>query len=274
MASPTRFRVGIVGSGPAGAALGAALARAGHHVVATPAGSDDSVARAHPWSPTIAITGDPASVVVGDADLVLLAGPGSQLPDLIEGLAVAGAFRPGQIVVHTTPEHGIGVLEPAGADVLPLALHPCTVFTGGPEDLDRLTGAVVAVTTLRTLRPLGEALCLELGGEPVWVEEEDRPTYAAALAAVRDGLSRVLTAAAHVLADCGIPETGRALGQLANAIVEQTLRTGSVATASRQAAAGGTAGATDRARQPGDRAPADAPRERTGHDPADPEEQS
>ncbi len=274
MASPTRFRVGVVGTGPAGAVLGAALARAGHHVIVASAVSDDSVAGVHPWLPTITITGDPASVVAGDADLVLLAVPGSQLPDLIEGLGVAGAFRPGQIVVHTTPEHGIGVLEPAGADVLPLALHPCLAFTEGPEDLDRLTGAVVAVTTLRMLRPLGEALCLELGSEPVWVEEEDRPTYAAAVAAVRDGLSRVLPAAAHVLADCGIPETGRALGPLANAIVEQALRTGNVATTSRQAAAGGTAGTIDRARQPGDRAPTDARPERTGNDPADPEEQS
>ena len=46
------------------------------------------------------------------ADLALLAVPDDVLPGLVRGLAAAGSFRPGQIVVHTSGSHGITVLAP------------------------------------------------------------------------------------------------------------------------------------------------------------------
>lgn len=236
MSTPTahsRLRIGVVGAGRAGTVLGAALTRAGHRVVAVSAVSDISRARAQVLLPGVGFV--PDEQVPADADLVLLAVPEDQLAGVVAGLAAAGAWQPGQILVHTSPGHGIGILEPAmsgvgpGPDVLPLALHPCVALTGGPADLDRLTGAVFAVTTLRSLRPLGEALVLEMGGEPVWVEEEDRPAYAAALAAVRDQLGAVLGAAGQMLADCGIPDPRRALAGLVTALAEDPPWTGSVA---------------------------------------------
>ncbi len=225
MSAPTeptaRLRVGIVGSGRTGSVLGAALARAGHQLVAVSAVSDASLERAQRLLPGVPVRADVE--VVAAADLVLLAVPDEALPGLIGGLAAAQAFHPGQVVVHASARHGIGVLEPAAvADVLPVALHPAVALSGHIGDVDRLSGAVFAVTTLRALRPLGEALVIEMGGEPVWVEEEDRIGYAAALAAVREGVSGVLTAAARVLADCGIPDPRRALEPLVQATIDTT----------------------------------------------------
>ncbi len=231
MSTPTgptaRLRIGIVGAGRAGAVLGAALARAGHQPVAVSAVSDASRARAELLLPGVPVRED--LDVVAEADLVLLAVPDDALPGLVQGLATAGAFHPGQVLVHTSAGHGIGVLEPAAAhDVLPVALHPAVALSGTPSDAERLAAAVFAVTTLKSLRPLGEALVLEMGGEPVWVEEEDRPAYAAALGAVRDGLEGVLGAAGRVLADCGIPDPSRALGPLVLTALENAFRSGSV----------------------------------------------
>jgi len=220
---PPRLRVGLVGAGRAGAVLGAALIRAGHQLVGATAVSDASRARVETLLPGVPVA--PAPDVVAEADLALLAVPDDALPDLVTGLAAAGAFHPGQLVVHTAPGLGIGVLEPAGADVLPLAIHPACALGGRLADLDRLAGTVVAVTTLRSLRPVGEALVLELGGEPVWIEEEDRPAYAAALAAVREGLTGVVTAAAEVLGDCGVPDPVAALGPLVHSAYAEVPRT-------------------------------------------------
>lgn len=223
-----RLRVGVVGAGRAGAVLGAALARAGHVPVAVTAVSDASRGRAEALLPGVPIR-EPLDVV-SDADLVLLAVPDDVLPGLVVGLAAAGAFHPGQILVHTSARFGIGVLEPAAAhDVLPVALHPAVALSGRVTDAVRLSAALFAVTTLRSLRPLGEALVLEMGGEPVWIEEEDRPAYAAALGAIRDGLEGVLGAAGRVLADCGIPLPGRALAPLVLTTLEDTVMSGSVA---------------------------------------------
>ena len=223
-----RLRVGIVGAGRAGAVLGAALARAGHIPVAVTAVSDASRERAQALLPGVPVR--EGLDVVAEADLVLLSVPDDVLPGLVVGLATAGAFHPGQVLVHTSARYGIGVLEPAASqDVLPVALHPAVALSGQPADGDRLSAAVFAVTTLKSLRPLGEALVLEMGGEPVWVEEEDRLAYAAALGAVRDGLEGVLGAAARVLADCGIPTPSRVLAPLVLTALEDAFRAGSVA---------------------------------------------
>jgi len=223
-----RLRVGLVGAGRAGVVLGAALERVGHRVVAVSAVSDLSRERVAMSLPRSEI-GD-AVDVVKDVDLVLVAVPDDELPDLVSGLAATGSLHPGQILVHTSPGVGISVLEPAvSADVLPLAIHPAVTLGGRPADVDRLRGAVFAVTTLRSLRPLGEALVIEMGGEPVWIEEEDRPAYAAALAAVREGVLGVLGAAGRVLSDCGIPNPALVLAPLVSATAEEAWSGSSVA---------------------------------------------
>src|SRR5947209_20478464 len=81
---PARLAVGIVGAGRAGTALGAALARAGHEVVAASAVSDASLRRARANFPGAVIT-EP-SEVIRRAGLALLTVPDDALPRLVAGL--------------------------------------------------------------------------------------------------------------------------------------------------------------------------------------------
>src|SRR4051812_28350030 len=108
---PARLAVGVVSAGRVGAVLGAALAAAGHHVVATSGVSRASLRRAAELLPDVPLL--PPDEVVSGADLVLLAVPDDVLPGLVRGLAAAGCFRPGQIVVHTAGSRGVDVLQPA-----------------------------------------------------------------------------------------------------------------------------------------------------------------
>src|SRR5581483_12018242 len=177
---PARLRVGIVSAGRVGAALGAALARAGHDVVAASAVSTASVRRATQMLPGTPLL--PPDEVVAAADFVLLAVPDDALRSLVAGLATTDAWRPGQLVAHTSGSHGIDVLDPAAArGVVALALHPVMTFAGRGEDVDRLSGASWGVTATDEMRPVAEARVLEMGGEPVWVPESARALYHAAL---------------------------------------------------------------------------------------------
>ena len=184
--APARLRVGVIGAGRVGAVLGAALAAAGHDVVAAAglsAASAERAARLLPGVPLI-----PADEVVAASDLVLLAVPDDTLPGLVAGLAETGAWRRGQLVFHTSGAHGLAVLAPAErAGVLGLALHPAMTFTGAEDDVARLVAAPFGVTSRPEHRVVAEALVLEMGGEPFWVEEEDRRLYHAAL---ENGLRR------------------------------------------------------------------------------------
>src|SRR5256884_6701688 len=92
---PARLAVGIVGAGRAGTALGAALARAGHQVVAASAVSDASLRRAHANFPGAAIT-EP-SQVLRRADLAMLTVPDDALPGLVAGLAATAAPLQGRL---------------------------------------------------------------------------------------------------------------------------------------------------------------------------------
>ena len=222
---PPRFTVGVVGAGRVGAVLGAALHHAGHQVTAVAAVSEESRARAAELLPGVPVRDVPH--VVTSVDLVLLAVPDDTLPSLVSGLARVGAFRSGQVVVHTSGRFGVGVLEPAAfVGSLPVALHPAMSFTGTAIDLDRLSDACFAVTTLKELEPLGEALVLEMGGEPVLVEEEDRPLYHAALALGANHLTTLVAQATRLLEDAGVDEPGRVLGPLLGAALDNALRAG------------------------------------------------
>jgi predicted short-subunit dehydrogenase-like oxidoreductase (DUF2520 family) len=222
---PARLAVGVIGAGRAGIALGAALARAGHAVVAASAVSDASVRRAHATFPGAVIT-EPAQVL-GLADLALLTVPDDVLPGLIAGLAATGAPLEGRMLAHTSGRHGLAVLEPAvRLGGLPLALHPVMTFAGRSDDADRLRGTCFGVTAPDMLRPAAEALVIEMGGEPVFIAEKDRSLYHAALAGAANHLITLVTQAEDLLRAAGVANPARLLGPLLSASLDNALRFG------------------------------------------------
>ncbi|HNV40051.1 MAG TPA: DUF2520 domain-containing protein [Ornithinibacter sp.] len=228
MEHPARLTVGVVGAGRVGSVLGAALARAGHRVTGTYAVSEASRARAAELLPGVPVK-DVAAVVAG-AELVLLAVPDDALGHLVAGLAATGVWQAGQIVVHTSGRHGVGILDPARAQhVLPLALHPAMTFTGTAMDLDRLVDCAFGVTADDALRPMAEALVLEMGGEPVWIAETDRTAYHLALAHGANHLVTLTSEAMQILASAGVEDPQRVLGPLMRAALDNALRLGDAA---------------------------------------------
>src|SRR5690349_4541622 len=224
---PARLAVGIVSAGRVGAVVGAALAAAGHHVVAASGVSRASTTRAAALLPGVPLVAPDEAAAT--ADLVLLAVPDDVLPGLVRGLAAAGSFRPGQIVVHTAGSRGVAVLDPAAEHgVLPLALHPVMTFTGRAEDVTRLAGASVAVTAAgeEAAWNVGEALVVEMGAEPVRVPEAVRPLYHAALAHGANHLITLVRDCVDVLERAGVHPAERLVAPLLSAALDNALRHG------------------------------------------------
>jgi predicted short-subunit dehydrogenase-like oxidoreductase (DUF2520 family) len=223
-AHPAMLRVGVVGAGRVGSVLAAALRRAGHEIVAVSAVSDTSVRRAQRNLPGVAIRTPPE--VVAAADLVLLTVPDG----LVTGLAATGAALAGRLVAHASGRHGLAVLDPAvRAGALPLALHPVMTFTGRPDDLDRMAGISFGVTAPDSLRLAAEALVVEMGGEPVFIAEERRDLYHAALASAANHLVTLVVQAADQLRDAGVEQPARMLGPLLQAALDNALDLGDAA---------------------------------------------
>jgi predicted short-subunit dehydrogenase-like oxidoreductase (DUF2520 family) len=225
---PARLAVGVIGAGRVGAVLGAALERAGHSIAGMAAVSRESRRRAEALVPDAPVL--PPDEVAAAASLLVLAVPDDVLADLVNGLAASGAVRAGTMVAHTSGAHGIGVLDPlTRVGALPMALHPVMTFTGSEVDLQRLAGACFGVTSPDPLRLAAEALVIEMGAEPVWIEESARPLYHAALAVGANHLVTLVAQSADMLRQAGVEAPSRMLGPLLGAALDNALRRGDLA---------------------------------------------
>jgi predicted short-subunit dehydrogenase-like oxidoreductase (DUF2520 family) len=222
---PARLAVGVLGAGRVGSVLGAALTLAGHRVVAASGVSDASRRRAADRLGVDELSRP--EDVIRRSELVLLTVPDDVLPGLVSGLAATGADLRGKLLVHASGAYGLSVLEPAAeAGALPLALHPVMTFTGREDDLTKITGCSFGVTAPLLLRPVAEALVIEMGGEPVWIADQDRALYHAALAGAANHMVTLIAESQELLKKIGVEHPGRMLGPLLSAALDNVLRLG------------------------------------------------
>ena len=221
-AKPGRLGVGIIGAGHVGPILGAALAGAGHAIVGISAISQASRDRAEAILPLVPILTVPE--VVERSELVIIAVPDAQLESLVQGLAVTNTWQPGQLVLHTSARFGTAVLAPAqAAGAIPLAIHPAMAFTGTSLDLARLADSYFAVTAPGPVLPIGQALAVEMGGEPLIVAEADRASYAEAIEIATAFSTSIVEQATRLLAGIGMEQPGAVLGPLLRSAMENAL---------------------------------------------------
>ena len=222
---PGRLGVGIISAGRVGAVLGSALRSVDHRVIGVHAVSEASRERAEMLLPGVPLLG--VEEIVRRCELVLLAVPDDALAELVGGLAELGAWQTGQLVVHTSGRYGAGVLAPVKrAGAIPIAVHPAMTFSGWSTDLPRLVGCPMAVTAPAAFLPVGQALAVELGGEPFVLDEQARPAYHAALAHGANHLVTIVGQAVRVLGAAGVDDGAAALRPLLTAALDRALHEG------------------------------------------------
>ena len=221
--SSGRLGIGIIGAGRVGPVLGAALAGAGHAIVGIASVSEGNRDRARAMLPDVAILEIP--LLLERSELVILAIPEAQIESLVAGLAATGSWQPGQLVLHTAPGVGYTVLASAvAAGVIPLAIHPAMVFTGTSLDLVRMRESYFAVTAPTPVLPIGQALVVEMGGEPIIIAEHDRAAYADAVSTAASFSASIVRQSTGMLAELGIESPANVLGPLLRSSVETALQ--------------------------------------------------
>jgi predicted short-subunit dehydrogenase-like oxidoreductase (DUF2520 family) len=228
----THFRVGVIGAGRVGAVLAAALRAAGHEIVAVAGESDASRRRAAELLPDVPV--DKPTTVARAADLLILTVPDDMLANVANMLSASGAIRPGQVVLHTSGRHGLEVLADAeGVGARVVAMHPAMTFTGTAVDLPRLHGCVFGITAGPAERAVADQLVADLGGAPMWVPEERRALYHAALAHGANHLVTLVAQAREMLAavatDDPTYDPADTLRPLLTAALDNALRDGDAA---------------------------------------------
>ncbi len=168
-----------------------------------------------------------APVGLAQADLVILALPDQLLTNAIEQITAADAWRTGQLVAHTSGQHGYTLLAPAVAcGVIPLAIHPAMSFADEPQDAVRIRESYFAISAPEIALPIAEALVIEMGAEPLVIAEKDRATYFEAWSVANDFSSLVVNQAIGILQQIGIRDPRGVIGPVVRASVEKALDDG------------------------------------------------
>jgi predicted short-subunit dehydrogenase-like oxidoreductase (DUF2520 family) len=217
--------VGVVGAGRVGTALGVALSRAGYEVVGISARSAASRERAVRMLPDVSVV-EPAAVA-RRSDILLLSVIDDAIGPICADLAAGGHFRAGQNVLHVSGAHGLKVLAPAtDAGAVPFAIHPAMTFPGLDSDVDNLVGLAYAITSRPAERPDAEQFVRDVGGLPVWIADDDRTLYHAALVLGANNLITLVAASMEALAATGIENPAFVIAPLLRACLENALRVG------------------------------------------------
>lgn len=219
-------RIGVVGAGRVGAVIAAGFRAAGHEVVAVSGESEATRERIASLLPGVPVC-KPTDVARA-ADLLFLTVPDDMLENVVVSMVGAGVIREGQYVVHTSGRHGLAVLKAAtevGAH--PIALHPAMTFTGTTLDLPRLKGCVFGVTAEGVSRVEVQSLVDDLGGIAMFVAEDKRTLYHAALAHGANHLVTLVNQAMDLLVEAGAESPAAVLRPLLEAALDNALTKGS-----------------------------------------------
>lgn len=212
---PARLVSGLIGTGRVGVVMARALGDAGHTVGmaahwAPGAGDADYFDEMLPDVPL-----ESPEKVASCVDLLLIACPDEQVDSLVHRLSSARAFRAGQIVLHTGFSTGTSLLPQAAiSGILPLRFCALAELLGTPADVSWFRGSPVLVAGPDELRPVGEALVIEMGAEPSWVSHAELGRVRAALAHVEAALDVALAGAREILDTTDIEETPQILAAL------------------------------------------------------------
>ncbi len=203
-----RPRVGVIGAGRVGLALGVAIDRAGWPVVAV---SSRDPGRGARFRALVA-----GAVSVADArdltalvDVVLVTVP----DDVIGPLAASLRLRDGQGLVHTSGALSASVLRPSGARgtagdpaTTVASLHPLLPFADLERALGALPGATIAIEGDEPLVTLLAELVHDLGARALVVSAEGKAAYHAAAVLAAGGFVALLDSIAELARGAGLDE--------------------------------------------------------------------
>jgi predicted short-subunit dehydrogenase-like oxidoreductase (DUF2520 family) len=214
-----RMGIGVIGSLPQGAVIASGLAGAGHAVIAR-APVDDGVEEQFSAMLDGVPVLDPLTVV-RRSELVILAEDGDALTDLITTLSAEGAFVSGQLVCHLGVHHGLGVLNPAtAAGAIGLRLLPLIAFTGTSVDVGRMREGWCVVSAPTPVLPIAQALAIELGMEPLVLDDAKQEDLHHAVEAATTAATDVVSAAMAAFTRAGFGGMEHALAKLLTTSVE------------------------------------------------------
>ncbi|MGE5373127.1 MAG: Rossmann-like and DUF2520 domain-containing protein [Solirubrobacterales bacterium] len=202
-------RLGLIGAGVVGTAIGLILAAKGHEIT--------GVFDVNPESTSFLSerTGAPVfsspEAVARSCEILFITTHDSAIEKVAGQIAATDGFTAGQIVAHMSGALTSDVLSAArNAGCFVVSIHPMQSFANAERAIANLPGSVFSIEGDAETRETAAELVTDLGGEYFYIAKEAKPLYHAGACVVSNYLVTLIDVGLQILESCGIPR-GKAL---------------------------------------------------------------
>ncbi|MHB1127647.1 MAG: Rossmann-like and DUF2520 domain-containing protein [Bacillota bacterium] len=197
------MKIGIIGAGSVGSGVGFLLQEKGHEIIGV---ASRTIASRDKAAKLLGAPGMHAAQVARAAEVVLITTNDGAIGEVARELAKAGAFSPGQTVMHMSGSLTSLVLGPAarsGAKVL--SVHPLQSCANVERAIANLPGSIFSIEGDREAYPVAEQIVKDLGGEFFYINKEAKPLYHAAACVASNYLVSLLDLSRQLMLAAGMP---------------------------------------------------------------------
>ncbi len=205
-------RIGIIGAGVVGTAIGVVLNDKGYEITGV---HDVNTESTQQLVERIGCTAYKSPHEVSrSADILFITTSDSSIENVVNTLADGGAFFAGQIIVHMSGAQSSEILDRAkefGAKIL--SVHPLQSFAGTDLAIKNLPGSIFSIEGDRDAYDAAVCIVETLQGEYFFIDRRAKPLYHAGACVVSNYLVTIIDFGAKLLESTGIPK-GMALKAL------------------------------------------------------------
>jgi predicted short-subunit dehydrogenase-like oxidoreductase (DUF2520 family) len=197
-------KVGIIGAGVVGTAIGVILNTKGYEITGVYDIKSESTKQLVDRI-GCRVYLDPRDVA-RSADILFITTGDSKIEEVVDLLADAGVFRPAQVVMHMSGAQTSAILDRAkekGAWVV--SVHPLQSFANLEGAIANLPGSVFSIEGNQEAHATAVEIVLALGGEYFFIAREAKPLYHAGACVVSNYLVTLIDLGVKLLASTGIP---------------------------------------------------------------------
>jgi len=172
-------RVAIIGAGKVGSVLARALVHQRYRLTGIASRTLTSAEKLAKEFGVVGVT--EAADITKSATMIVIATPDRCIREVVEKVAQAGGFRPGQYLLHTSGATSVDVLCSASQQgVFIGSIHPLQSFASTEGDKTSLVESYFAVGGDIQAVSVAEDMVKNFGGHSFTISDQDRPLYHAA----------------------------------------------------------------------------------------------
>lgn len=222
-----KARIGIIGAGVVGTAVGVVLSKKGYEITGVHDIESESTKQLVERIGCTAYTSP--QEVSHSAEILFITTCDTAIEDVVNNLADSKDFYPGQIIVHMSGAQSSEILDRAkefGANVV--SVHPLQSFANVDRAIENLPGSVFSIEGDKEAYEAAVCIVEILQGEYFFIDRKAKPLYHAGACVVSNYLVTLIDFGVRFLESTGIPRESavKALMPLINGTVNNVEKIG------------------------------------------------